>query len=137
VRATSAAVSAGNRSEFAVHSWAKPCNFFDTYILLYSAQCERAPFYVNLSGRVPLTPNARARDCATPVRRGSTPSSRANARPLLAALALASSSRARVRDASSRAMANAGELLARADALLKKYVGAARLDAMRRDATRD
>jgi hypothetical protein len=34
-------------------------------------------------------------------------------------------------------MANAGELLARADALLKKYVGAARLDAMRRDATRD
>ena len=71
------------------------------------------------------------------MRRGSTPSSRANARPLFTALALAPSSRARVRDASSRAMANAGDLLARADALLKKYVGAARLDAMRCDGTRD
>ena len=120
-------------AKFASNSQPKPYNFYDTYILLYVAQYVRAPFCVNLSGRVPLTPRPRRTRASARRRalridafaaRERTPSSRRarTRRP---------SSRARARDASSRAMANAGELLARADALLKKYVGAARLDAMR------
>ena len=59
-------------AKFASNSQPKPYNFYDTYILLYVAQYVRAPFCVNLSGRVPLTPIslsralARVRDARAP-----------------------------------------------------------------------
>lgn len=118
-------------AKFASNSQPKPYNFHDTYILLYVAQCVRAPFCVNLSRRVPLTPRRTRASARRRALRIDAFVARERTRRSRRARTRRPSSRARARDASSRAMANAGELLARADALLKKYVGAARLDAMR------